>query len=131
MKSKIIAGVRLLLGLIFFVFGLNGFFNFIPVPEMAPPAGQFMGSLMQTGYMLPLIKITEIVGGALLLANRMVPLGVILLAPVVVNILAFHIFLDMNGLPMAIFLTLAEMMLGKAYWNSFKSLFELKATSTC
>jgi len=92
---------RLLLGLVFVLFGLNGFFNFIPLEAPAGEAGAFLGALATTGYMFPLIKIVEITAGALLLSNRYVTLATLLLAPIVINILAFHIFLDNNGMLMA------------------------------
>src|SRR3954471_10336144 len=67
---------RVLMGLMFFVFGLNGFFNFIPPPAKPMPDGAmaFVGALMNTGYMLRLIKGTEVLVGILLLSNRFVPL---------------------------------------------------------
>ena len=85
---------RLVLGLLFAVFGLNGFLGFIPQPPHGGEAGAFLGALAATGYMFPLIKGTELMAGLLLLSNRAVPFALTLLAPVVVNILAFHAFLE-------------------------------------
>src|SRR5713226_1475649 len=84
---------RTLLGLIFFVFGLSGFLHFIPNPPPPPPAGQFFGALAATGYMIPLIFTAQVLGGALLLLGLAVPFALIILAPVIVNILLFHLFL--------------------------------------
>jgi uncharacterized membrane protein YphA (DoxX/SURF4 family) len=70
--------VRVLLGLIFLVFGLNGFLKFMPQPPMPDKAGAFMGALAASGYMFPLIKSVEVVAGALLLSNRFVPLALAL-----------------------------------------------------
>ena len=92
---------RLLLGLVFVLFGLNGFFNFIPFEAPAGEAGAFLGALGAAGYMLPLIKIVEIAAGVLLLMNRHVTLATLMLAPIVINILAFHIFLDHSGMLVA------------------------------
>jgi uncharacterized membrane protein YphA (DoxX/SURF4 family) len=94
---------RILFGLMFFVFGLNGFLNFIPPPSTPMPerAVAFGMALMQTGYMFPLIKGTEVLAGLLLLSNRFVPLALLLLAPVVVNIVAFHAFLAPDGIVIA------------------------------
>src|SRR5215813_3269063 len=85
---------RILMGLGFLVFGLNGFLQFIPQPKAPPPqaAMDFAGALMKTGYMMKLIAGTQVVVGALLLLNLFVPLALTLIAPVIVNILAFHIF---------------------------------------
>ena len=93
---------RILLGLVFLVFGLNGFLQFLPAPSHPGPGGAFLGALAATGYMFPLIKGTEVLAGLLLLGRRAVPLALVLLAPIVVNILAFHAFLDPAGTPMAI-----------------------------
>jgi len=93
--EKITLIVRLLLGLLFVVFGLNGFLHFIPTPEMTGDAGAFMGLLYGSGY-LAVVKVLEIAGGALLLAGKS-PLGLLLLTPVVVNINLFHIFFDPAG----------------------------------
>jgi len=103
-RSAATTAARVLLGLIFVVFGLNGFLHFLPQPPMSGPPADFAGALAATGYMFPLIKGTEVVGGALLLAGRFVPLALTVLAPVIVNIFAFHAFLAPAGmaLPIAI-----------------------------
>jgi uncharacterized membrane protein YphA (DoxX/SURF4 family) len=92
-RSKLPTAARLLLGLVFFVFGLNGFLQFLPQPPLPAPAGAFMGALAATGYMFPLIKGTEVAAGLLLLGGRFVPLALVLLAPVIVNIPLFHVVL--------------------------------------
>ena len=116
---------RVLMGLFFFVFGLNGFLHFLPQPPLEGPAGAFAGALAATGYMFPLIKGTEVVAGALLLSNRFVPLALVLLAPVVVNIAAFHTFLTPpNG--MAYFLLVANAYLGWAYRDAFRGMLGAK-----
>ena len=85
---------RVTLGLIFFVFGLNYFIEFLPPPPAPPePALAFLGGLMAGGYVFPLIKSIEVVAGVALLANRFVPLALTLLAPIIVNIAAFHFLL--------------------------------------
>ncbi|HEY3494073.1 MAG TPA: DoxX family protein [Polyangiaceae bacterium] len=105
-KNKGKLAARITLGLLFSVFGLNGFLNFIPQPPHGGAAGAFLGALAATGYMFPLIKGTELVAGLLLLAGRAVPFALTLLAPVVVNILAFHLFLEPASLALPL-LTLA------------------------
>lgn len=108
-KTKLESAARYGLGAIFTIFGLNGFFHFIPQPPLEGPAGAFAGALFATGYMFPLIKGTEVLAGVLLLAGRYVPLALLLLAPVVVNILAFHLFLAPTGLLIP-FVTLALLL---------------------
>lgn len=113
---------RLVMGLGFLVLGLNGFLNFIPPPTTPMPEGAmaFAGALMGTGYMFPLIKGTEVLVGALLLANRFVPLALALIAPVVVNIVAFHVFLERSGLPIALVVLALEIYLAWSYRNAFR-----------
>ena len=84
---------RVLLGAVFFVFGLNGFFHFLPQPPAPARAMAFGGALAATGYFFPLLKATEVFAGALLLAGALVPFALTLLAPIIVNIVAFHAFL--------------------------------------
>jgi uncharacterized membrane protein YphA (DoxX/SURF4 family) len=117
---------RILLGLIFFVFGLNGFLNFLPAPEMGGPAGAFAGALAATGYMFPLIKGTEVVAGILLLSGRFVPLALTLLAPVIVNIVLFHTVLA-PSLPMPLFILALELGLAWAYRDSFRPMLRADA----
>jgi uncharacterized membrane protein YphA (DoxX/SURF4 family) len=120
MKSKIPLIVRVLLGLVFFVFGLNGFLNFIPMPPPAGRAGDFMGGLGASGYFWPLLAVTETLCGAALLAGRFVPLALVVLAPIVVNIVLFHVVLAPEGLPMAIIVLACEAYLAWAYRDSFR-----------
>ena len=112
MKAKIDMVAQAALGLVFFVFGLNGFLEFLPMPEMGEQAGDYMGGLAAAGYFFPVLKIVETVSGLLLLLRLFSPLALLLLAPVVVQILLFHLFLDPAGLPMAIVITLLEAYLG-------------------
>jgi putative oxidoreductase len=93
---------RYLAGVIFLVFGLNGFLNFIPLPPPEGLAGQFMGALYTSHY-LWVIFAFQLIAGLLLLVNRYVPLAVAILAPVIVNILVFHALMAPSGLPLALF----------------------------
>ena len=118
---------RILLGLIFFVFGLNGLLMFMPMPELTEQAGALMGALAATGYFFPVLKITEIVAGALLLAGLFVPLALILLAPIVVQIFLFHIALEPGGMIMAIVIVVLEAYLGfVVYKDSFAGILQAK-----
>jgi len=117
--------VRILLGLMLLVFGLNGFLNFLPRPSTPLPEGAmaFAGALMQSGYMFPLIFGTQLVVGILLLLNRYVPLALVLFAPFMVNSMAFHIFLEHSGLPMAAIFLAFEVGLIWAYRKAYGPLF--------
>ena len=103
MKITIVIA-RLLLGLIFLVFGLNGFLHFIPASPPSGTAGQFVGALFVSHYLVP-IFLLQIISAVLLLVNRYVPLALTLLAPIIVNILLIHILMLPSGLPLALVVT--------------------------
>jgi len=121
---------RILLGLPLFIFGLNMFFNFIPQPKMVLPPGalEFSTALMNSGYMMPLIGVTFLLVGAMLLTNRFVPLALAFFAPFMVNSLCFHIFLERTGLPMAVIFAAIEVYLAWAYRAAFRSMLAARHT---
>ena len=126
MKSATIF-FRVLLGLIFFVFGLNGFFHFIPQEEKLPEnAAAFMMALSNSGYFFPMLKAVEVTSGVLLLTNWFVPLALVLLAPITVNICLFHIFFEPDETLMSFLLVGANVFLAYAYRSSFKSVLQRK-----
>jgi len=118
-QNKLPTVARYLLGLAFFVFGLNGFLHFLPQPPMSGPPANFAGALLATGYMFPLLKGTEVIASLLLLSNRYVPLALAVLAPVLINIVAFHAFLAPGGLALPIVLLVAELYLARSYKDAF------------
>src|SRR6058998_3727491 len=114
---------RYLAGVIFLVFGLNGFLNFIPLPPPGGIAGQFMGALYASHY-LWVIFAFQLVAGVLLLVNRYVPLAVAMLAPVIVNILSFHVLMALSGLPLAVFVALLWAVIFIDVRPAFSGLFQ-------
>ena len=122
MNPKVITGARIVLGLMLVVFGLNKFLQFMPTPPMTDEAGSFIGALVGTGYMMPIVAVIEIVVGALLLLNRYVALALLLLAPISVNIVAFHLFLDIGGIGGAAFVFILNVFLLFAYRNRYQPL---------
>lgn len=125
--SRYVPGaVRILLGGLFLVVGLNGFFNFLPQPTTPMSAGAtaFLGALMNTGYMLQLITATQLIVGALLVANRFVPLAITLVAPFIVNSIAFHIFLEPTGRPVAFVVLALELYLAWVYRDAFRPILK-------
>jgi len=123
-KSVSAISARVLLGLIYFVFGLNFFFHFLPTP----PAGggvadAFTGGLFQSGYFFPMLKGSEVVLGALLLIGLFVPLALVVLMPISVNILLFHAFLTPGNTLMGIVIVLIHVYLARAYRDYYKPLF--------
>ncbi len=120
---------RVLLGLLFTVTGLNGFLDFLPQPTEPIPEGAlaFAGALQSSGYMFPMIMGTQLLCGVLLLTGLFVPLALVLLAPVVVNIIAFHLFLAPSGTGMAISVLVVEVYLVWAYRRAFGSMLAWNA----
>ena len=113
--------LRLLLGLILVVFGLNKFLGFLPPPEMSGDAAVYMGGLMASGFTFPAIGIVEVLVGVALLANKYVPLALVLLAPISVNILLYHLVLDLATIPLgaAVFvLNLVLMLMHKSAYDA-------------
>jgi uncharacterized membrane protein YphA (DoxX/SURF4 family) len=113
---------RYLLGLIFFVFGLNGFLSFLPPPEMHG----YLTILVSSGYLV-VVKALEVVGGALLLANRYPRFGLVVLGPVIVNIVLYHLFFDpATGIVGYVVAVLAA-VLAWGYRDGFAPIFEAEA----
>ena len=123
-ESKATIAARLALGLMFAVFGLNGFLNFLPMPAPEGDAGAFMGALAATGYMFPLIKGTEVVAAVLLLSGRLPALALLLLAPIVVNIIAYHAFLAPAGLVTGLLALALGVFLARQYWPAVRAVFQ-------
>ena len=112
---------RSLLGLVFVVFGSNKFLHFLPMPPMTGEAGAFMGAMYMTHY-LYVVAAFEVVGGLLLLTGRYGPLGLTLVGPVVVNILAFHTLMAPSGLPVATVVAVLALFLLWSYREHFAGL---------
>jgi len=112
-----------LAGVIFLVFGLNGFLHFIPFPPPSGVAGQFMGALYVSHY-LWVIFAFQVIAGVLLLVNRYVPLAVAILAPVIVNILSFHALMAPSGLPLAVFVAVLWALVFVDVRPAFSELFQ-------
>lgn len=115
---------RILLGLLFVVFGSNAFLHFSPMPQMQGQAGAFIGALASSGY-LYVIAALQVLGGLLLLLGaRFVATGLILLGPVIVNIVLYHIFLDRSGLLMACIIAILALFLLWVYRYKFPAIFQ-------
>ena len=116
---------RILLGLTFLVFGLNGFLNFLHMPMPPGPAGQYMGVLFLSHY-LHVVFLLEVIGGVLLLSGQFIPLGLVLLGPVLFNILLFHTFLFPAGFPPALFATILWFIIFYGVRKAFAGIFVQK-----
>jgi hypothetical protein len=120
--AHVVSISRILLGAIFLVFGANYFLGFIPFPAPPERVAAFQGFLEEL-RMHPVFKLAELVAGALLLTGRAVPFALVLLAPIVVNIGLFHLFLLPQGWQLGALVTLLELFLAWAYWPAFRPLF--------
>jgi putative oxidoreductase len=125
LMRAISAIARYLAGVVFLVFGLNGFLNFIPLPPPAGIARQFMGALYASHY-LWVIFAFQLFAGVLLLANRYVPLALAMLAPVIVNILSFHVLMAPSGLPLALFVAVLWAVIFVDVRPAFAALFQAR-----
>lgn len=127
MFNKVALIARFLLGLIFTVFGLNGFLNFLPAPPLSGPEAEFLGAMIKTGYFFTIVKLIEVISGILLLVGFYVPLALILLAPIVFQIFFFHLFL--NGIaatPMAIILIILGLIVAYSKKENFVGVLKAK-----
>ena len=113
---------RILLGLLFVVFGLNGFLNFIKGPMPSGLALQFIGALIQSHYFW-MVAALQIAGGVLLLVNRYVPLGLVLLGPVIVNIVLYHALMDPGGIVLAIVVVILWLIVFYSQRQYFSGIF--------
>jgi putative oxidoreductase len=114
---------RVLLGLVFLVFGSNAFLNFIPMPPPPPGlAGDYTKVFLASGYVY-FIGGFQVLAGLLLLIGRFVPLGLTILGGIIVNIWIFHILMAPEGLPPGIVVTILELFLVWRYRDAFAGIF--------
>jgi len=125
MNSMFTKIVRIILGLALVIFGANMIHPFIPMdrPDTHTAAGQFMYSLGATGYIFPVVGFLEVIIGIMLLLKKWVAFALILLAPISINILLFHLFLDIPGLSIALVIVCFNAILIFKHWQQYKPLF--------
>ena len=118
--------VRTLMGLLFLFASIVVLFNLVPKPELTGAVKTFNEGLDAAPYFMTVVKVTELLCGIAFVSGRFVPLAAVVISPIIVNIFLFHLFLDRTGLPVAIFLVLANIFLAYYYWNSYKPLLTAK-----
>jgi putative oxidoreductase len=116
---------RILLGLIFVIFGANGFLHFIPSTPPPGAAGQFAGLLFTTHYYVAIFAL-QFIGGAMLLVGRYVPLALVILAPIIVNILLFHIHMAPSGIGPGLVATVLWLIVFAGVRRAFDGIFVAK-----
>lgn len=119
---------RYLLGIIFLVFGLNGFLSFIKMPPPTGTAAQFMGALFVSHYLV-VVFLLQLIPALLLLANRFVPLALVLLGPIVVNIFLFHALMEPSGLPLAGVAVVLWLLVFRGVQSAFRGIFQATVTA--
>lgn len=127
-KAKVQNGARYLLGMIFLVFGLNGFFNFLPMPPMPEKAGAFLGGLAAAQYFFPVLKATEVLCGLSLLSGWYASLALVVLAPISLQIFLFHAFLtpEAKNWVFPVLILVLHGLSAKIYWAKYKPLLQKK-----
>ncbi len=125
MKIAVIV-VRVLMGLLFLFASISVLFNLVSQPELTGKTKSFMDGVNASVYLMPLIKITELLCGIAFVSGFFVPLATIVIAPITINILLFHIFVDTAGLPVGIFLVLANLFLAYANRDKFRPMLAAK-----
>ena len=125
MKIAVII-VRVLMGLLFLFASITVLFNLLPQPELTGRAKIFRDGINASGYLMTLIKVTELLCGIAFVSGFFVPLATVVIAPVIVNILLTHVFVDTAGVPVALALLLANIFLAYANWDKYKPLLEGK-----
>ncbi len=121
--GKVILVARILLGLMFFIFGLNGLLQFLHMPMPTGDAGTLMTIMSGHGW-LKFVSVLQVIGGLLLLVGRYVPLGLVILGPIVVNILLYHFLMEPTGMAPGVLAAVLEIFLIWAYRLSFRGLFD-------
>ena len=125
MQNKIILGLQMVAGLLLVVFGLNGFFHFIPMPQPSPEMGAWLGAIFKIGYLFPLIALIEIVAGLSYLSNKFSALMAVILMPVMLNALLAHIFLnDIGGSSSAFFIVCVTLLVLYKNREKYSELFK-------
>jgi putative oxidoreductase len=118
--------VRVLMGLVFLFASITYLFKLFPIPELTGDVKRFNDGMMATVYLMPLVKIIELLCGIAFVTGRFVPLAVVLISPIIINIFSFHAFLAPEGLPLAAFLGLGNCFLAYANREKYKPLLAPK-----
>jgi uncharacterized membrane protein YphA (DoxX/SURF4 family) len=125
MKIAVII-VRVLMGLIFTASAIVVLFNLVPVPELKGTPKLFNDAIAATGYFMPTLKGIELACGILLIIGRYLPLVTVVIFPIVLNIFLYHAFVLPEGLPIAIFMLLANLFLAYTYRERYAPMLSPK-----
>lgn len=123
MDSNFTKIARILLGLALILFGINVFYSFIPMPQPPQDAAEFLGSLAETGYFMTFVAVLEIIIGLMLLFKLWVPFALLLLLPISINIVLFHLFLDLPSISAGLIVAALNVILLYKHKQKYKPLF--------
>ena len=123
-NKKLVRTVQIILGLYLIFITVAGFFQLLPPPQFNEPAMAFLNVLFNTGYMIYFMQIIFLISGLMFLFNKWSAFGVILLSPITVNIILFHLFLDMTGWWMALIFTILNIYLLLVHWPRYEQIFK-------
>lgn len=116
--------ISVLLGGILIIFGLNKFLNFMPVMELSAPGLEFMGAFVKIGYGMTIVAIVEIITGILIVINKYRALALVVLFPIMLNALLFHLFLDPENILPAVLVVVMNIFLMYAVKDKYATLFQ-------
>jgi hypothetical protein len=128
MKTTATVAARVLHGLVFLGFGLNGLLHLFPLPPAQGAAAVFINGLVASRYFFPLLFVVYVVTGAALVIGRFVPLALTVLAPVIVNVAVMHLFVPSSGaeLGLAALVAVLEIYLARSYRAAFRPLLRAR-----
>ena len=122
-NKKLVRTVQVILGIYLVFIALSGFFQLLPPPQFNEAATVFFGALFNTGYILPIMQIIFLISGLMFIFDKWSAFGAIILAPITLNILAFHLFLDVMGWWMALIFAIFHIYLLIIHWPRYKPMF--------
>jgi putative oxidoreductase len=122
-NRKLVRTVQIVLGLHLLFSVVSAYVQIFPVPEFSEAGGAFLGALFATGYILPLMQLVFVLSGLMFIFDKWSAFGVVLLAPITVNIILFHIFLDFSGFWIALVFTILNIYLLTIHWPRYKGMF--------
>jgi putative oxidoreductase len=114
--------VEIVFGLLLIVFGVNSFFPFMPVMEFNEAAGSFLGALFATGYIFPIMGILWLLTGLMFLFGKYSALAAVIVFPITLNIVLFHVFLDFTGWYVALIVLILNLWVARNHWDKYRVL---------
>lgn len=122
-NRKVVRTIQIIFGLLLLFFVLNAFLMFLPAPNFNEAGTAFLGALFNTGYVIYIMQIVFILSAIMFIFDKWSAFGAVLLAPITLNILLFHVFLDITGWYVALVVIALNVYLGAIHWPRYKAMF--------